>query len=77
VETWKLAQGPAYAAAIVRLWRRYRERLRRWADRASRIRWLRSLSVTLMVNWALASSGSALRWTFCEGSAIAFSNILV
>jgi AraC-like DNA-binding protein len=77
LEAVKLAQGLAYAVAIVLLWLRNREGLRRWADRKSRIRWLRALAVAFFLNWFLASFGSALRWGLREGSALSFAFAMV
>jgi AraC-like DNA-binding protein len=70
LEAGKLAQGLGYSAAIVALWLRNREGPRRWADRASRIRWLRALAVAFLLNWALASSGNALLWALPGDSVI-------
>ncbi len=77
VEALKLGQGLSYGAAIALLWYRNRAGLRRWADRKSRIRWLRALAVTFLANWLLASAGNVLRWVFPAGSAIATLAILV
>ena len=77
IEACKLVQGLSYGVVIVLLWYRNREGLRRWADRKSRIRWLRALAVTFLANWALASAGNVLRWIFPSGSAVSTWAVLV
>ncbi len=77
VEAAKLVQGLSYGVAIVLLWYRNREGLRRWADRKSRIRWLRALAVTFLANWALAAAGNVLHWLHPSGSAITTLAVLV
>jgi AraC-like DNA-binding protein len=76
LESAKLAQGLAYAVAVVVLWYRNRSGLRRWADRRSRVRWLRALAITYAGNWIIALGGNALRWILPAGPAFALGSLL-
>jgi AraC-like DNA-binding protein len=76
LEAAKLAQGLAYAIAVVVLWYRNRSGLRRWADRKSRVRWLRALAITYAGNWIIALGGNALRWILPAGPAFSLGLLL-
>ena len=62
IEWGKVVHGLFYTFLIIRLLRRHREGLRRWAAREQRRRWLRALVLAFALNWLLVLAGAILLW---------------